>query len=491
MNVEFIEEPELQFGVDRHVDIRFGVMNYHPFDISESRRPTAIKIGVVGTNESIEGTIKWLQKCRNEIPARISSKPNLYPKFPGFSEESPFRSKLVFDGALNRAIRPREFVALAKEKNPNVRIETAVGLFMEEIEILAEKQTDVIICAMPSELIEMMAQGEEQEEGDPDGNDKHDHDEDDDEKEEPQLVFHDLLKARAMRFAKPLQVLRPSTYDESKRKRETDRHAKGRSLQDEATRAWNFLTALYYKAGGFPWRMLRNETDPDTCFVGISFYRSLDQKKLRTSMAQVFNERGYGVVVRGGTVKVSKEDRQPHLSKAASAKLLTEALGRYKKEHKNLPARLVVHKTSGFNQDELDGCESAINDLQIDSFDLLSVAESFTRLFRTGYYPPLRGTLLHIDDTKQILYTRGSVDFYQEYAGQYVPKSLLIRRERADATPTQLATEILQLTKMNWNNTQFDSLTPITVKAARDVGKILKYVTAKGDAVQDSYRFYM
>ena len=489
MNVEFIEEPELQFGSDRHVDIRFGVMNYHPFDVGESRRPSVIKVGVVGTNETIEGTIKWLQKCRGEIPARSSSKPNLFPKFPGFSEDSPFRSKLVFDDALNRAIRPREFIALSKAKSLNDRVETAVTLFMEEIAILSEKQTDVIICAMPSELIEMMAQGEEQEGIEPLADEKEEHEDDKDDRS--QFVFHDLLKARAMKFAKPLQVLRPSTYDESKRKRETDRHAKSRSLQDEATRAWNFLTALYYKAGGFPWRMLRKESDPDTCFVGISFYQSLDQKKLRTSMAQVFNERGYGVVVRGGTVKVSKEDRQPHLSKAASSKLLNEALSRYKKEHHNLPARVVVHKTSIFNQDELAGCESAISDLDIDSFDLLSVAESYTRLFRTGYYPPLRGTLLNIDDSKQVLYTRGSVDFYQEYAGLYVPKSLLIRREKADATPMQLATEILQLTKMNWNNTQFDSLTPITVKAARDVGKMLKYVTGKNEPVQDSYRFYM
>ena len=45
--------------------------------------------------------------------------------------------------------------------------------------------------------------------------------------------------------------------------------------------------------------------------------------------------------------------------------------------------------------------------------------------------------------------------------------------------------------EMNWNNTQFDSLTPITVKAARDVGKMLKYLTAENEPVQDSYRFYM
>ncbi len=36
--------------------------------------------------------------------------------------------------------------------------------------------------------------------------------------------------------------------------------------------------------------------------------------------------------------------------------------------------------------------------------------------------------------------------------------------------------EILSLTKMNWNNTQFDNSWPITIKAARQVGNILKYV---------------
>lgn len=487
MNLTFIEEPELQFGIDKHVDIRFGIMNYHPFDIAESRRPQLIKVALIGTNESIEGTVKWLERCRSEIPARNSFKPNLFPKFPGFSEQSPFRSKLVFDNALLRSIKPREFFALSQLKSLNDRITAAVDLFIEEVEFLCEKQPDLIICAMPSELIEMIALGEEQERSE----DNEGTDDQDEEDDELHLVFHDLLKARAMKFAKPLQVVRPSTYDEDKRRRETDRHARSRSLQDEATRAWNFLTALYYKAGGFPWRMIRKESDPDTCFVGISFYRSLDQKKLRTSMAEVFNERGYGVVVRGGNVKISKDDRQPHLGKTAAYALLKEALTRYRKEHHNLPARVVVHKTSVFNETELDGCEGAIADLDVDSVDLLSVAESFTRLFRTGYYPPLRGTLLNIDDSKQILYTRGSIDFYQEYPGLYVPKTLLIRRERADSTQTKLATEVLHLTKMNWNNTQFDSLTPITVKAARDVGKMLKYLTAENEPVQDSYRFYM
>jgi hypothetical protein len=43
-----------------------------------------------------------------------------------------------------------------------------------------------------------------------------------------------------------------------------------RQVQDPATRAWNFHTALYYKAGGIPWRLIR-DADSETCFIGASF----------------------------------------------------------------------------------------------------------------------------------------------------------------------------------------------------------------------------
>ena len=43
-------------------------------------------------------------------------------------------------------------------------------------------------------------------------------------------------------------------------------------------------------------------------------------------------------------------------------------------------------------------------------------------------------------------------------------------------TSSFLAQEILALTKMNWNNTQFDGGQPITLRCARQVGHILKYL---------------
>ncbi len=48
--------------------------------------------------------------------------------------------------------------------------------------------------------------------------------------------------------------------------------------------------------------------------------------------------------------------------------------------------------------------------------------------------------------------------------------------------------EILGLTKMNWNNTQFDGGEPITLRAAKQVGSILKYLDSE---YEPYYRYYM
>lgn len=62
---------------------------------------------------------------------------------------------------------------------------------------------------------------------------------------EVEVNFRRLLKAKAMEYNIPIQILR-------------DRIAKPSSeMQDEASIAWNFYTALYYKAGGIPWSLKR------------------------------------------------------------------------------------------------------------------------------------------------------------------------------------------------------------------------------------------
>ena len=102
----------------------------------------------------------------------------------------------------------------------------------------------------------------------------------------------------------------------------------------------------------------------------------------------------------------------------------------------------------------------------------------------------MRGTFLTLDDRHQILYTRGSVEFYATYPGMYMPRSLLIVCDRVEQTPRYLAEEILSLTKMNWNDTQFDGGMPITIRAAQQVGSILRY-SAASDPIPAQYSFFM
>jgi hypothetical protein len=282
----------------------------------------------------------------------------------------------------------------------------------------------------------------------------------------------------------PIQLVKPSTYGDVRRGKGDDQ------VQDEATRAWNLFTALYYKAGGAPWRLVRNPTELTTCYVGVAFYSSRDRETMATSIAQVFNERGDGVIVRGAAATVSKDDRQAHLGEEDAYQLLVDALDLYRREHKNLPARVAAFKTSRHDAAERAGFERAIVDRGVDSFDLVSVGRSAAKLFRHGAYPPLRGTLLNLDERQQLLYTRGSVEFFSTYPGMYVPQPLALRHDAGDSAATDLAREVLALTKMNWNNTQFDGRAPITTRAARQVGNILKYV-GPDDPVEPRYANYM
>jgi hypothetical protein len=479
MNVRHLQEPELEFGTGRHVDIRFGLMNYGPLDFESTLAPKQIKLGLVGTPQTTEGLQAWLEQCGKGIEAKPSNKPNLFPHFPGFEES--FRSSLMLDTQLVRTIHPNILEQLAKKTKGDALIKEAAEIFLAEFRYLVENANpDVLICALPMCLLEAMDIGGA---GDDDTKDE-------DTATGSKLNFHHLLKANGMVFRKPIQIIIPTTYDKAVKRKQKARPSRSKALQDEATRAWNLHTALYYKAGGIPWRIIRDSTQLTACFVGVSFYKTLDLSSLMTSVAQVFNQRGEGVIVRGGAAKISKDDRQPHLSFDDSKKLLNNALAEYRLHHKNFPARVVLHKTSAFNRDELDGFRASISENKIDLYDLLSVSDSFMRLFRNGAYPPLRGTLLELDPKVHVLYTRGSIPFFETYTGKYPPLPFLFRCEETTETSKTLAEEILALTKMNWNNTQFDGREPITVRAAKQVGSILKYIDKDG-LVEARYSFYM
>lgn len=485
-----LAEPLLEFGGGgRHVDVRFGLMDYGPVDFSTDRTRTT-RLGIVGSAQTAGKLREWLQRCESGIPAKNSRQPNLFPAFPGSSITGPFRSYFEAADADTRTIPAVVIAKIANEKNDDTAIRDAIEAFAMEVQTLAEsdRPPQVIICALPVEIIERvsnMRAAASEEEGESE----------EDEERRVRLAnenFRGGLKAITMNYRVPIQIVWPTTYDNDavvKRKLAT---LSTRLVQDEATRAWNFFCALYYKAGGTPWRMVRDNRDYAATFLGISFFESQDRSALLTSSAQLFDERGEGLILKGGPALEDKTNRQPYLSADDAFRLTRNALQTYKREHRNYPARLVIHKSSRFHPDEMAGFQQAVEAAEIDIADFLWLPHrSPVRLFRNGIYPPLRGTAMRLDDEQTILYTRGSVDFFRTYPGMYVPNPLRICAQRRDSADWDLLLrETLALTKMNWNGTQFDGALPVTLKAAKQVGEILKYVP-EGTVPDPRYRFYM
>lgn len=492
MNIDFIDEPDLEFGGGgRHVDVRFGIMQHGPVDRGSSTAPAQVRVGIVGTEETIDGVQQWLTKTCSGIPAKDSRLANLFPPFPGFSDNSCFGSSLVFHDRWMAPIHKREIQSIVAGGDSEHLVDHAVEIFLDHAKDFSEPGGPmIIICAPPLDLLAALESNLVDKQDTVDEEIDEGSESDDVGRHRAQPYFHDVLKAFGMRLRVPIQMIRPDTYGTRRHRKKSEFVLPSRTLQDEATRAWNFHTALYYTAGGILWRLVRDPSEFSSCFVGISFYRALCEDRLLTSIAQVFNERGEGVIVKGGTAKIDKDDKQPHLSSENAHAILKKALQVYRNEHRTFPARLVVHKTSKFSDGEAGGFRSAAEEENVHTLDLLSMRRSYSRLFREGTYPPLRGTLLEMDELTGLLYLRGSVNFYESYPGLYVPRPLEFSIREADATLKRLAEEIFALSKLNWNNTQFDGGEPITVRAARRVGEILKCVPNDGP-IQSSFRFFM
>lgn len=484
MKAHVLKEPELEFRAgNRHIDPRYGVAVFGPADADSPAAPCQIPVGIVGPRDAVDGLRKWLQRCQQPIAAK-EAKPgqdNLFLEFPGFSMDSAFGAELVFDDALVREIPDRQLRQLAKA-DVKAAVGEAAGLYLDGARsIAASGRCRILICARPDQLDEPidLVSGSEDDENDRGTTQEADG-------RGPGGDFHDTLKAASLHLPFPLQVMRRETWEGKSRSKE-----RKRSLQDEATRAWNLHTALYYKAGGTPWRLPRNSSDLATCYVGVSFYRTGDGSQLHTAVAQVFNERGDGVVVRGGAAKISKDDRQPHLSETDAHKLLSEALAEYRSTHGHPPARVVLHKTSTYSRSETTGFHSAADARDIDHMELLWIQRrGAPHLFRNGQLPPLRGTTLRLDDSTMLVYSRGSIEYFRTYPGMYVPQPLLLRNMGGNGDLANSARELLALTKMNWNNAQLDERDPLTLRTAGRVGAILKHVPLQSQ-IASRYAYYM
>ena len=108
-----------------------------------------------------------------------------------------------------------------------------------------------------------------------------------------QRDFRRALKARVMTFNVPVQIATTALL--------LDHDAN----QDPATRAWNSSVALFYKAGGLPWRV--KFEGPETCFIGISFHfvKRLGKPRILKPRPSILHRRRWLCTARRGCVACS------------------------------------------------------------------------------------------------------------------------------------------------------------------------------------------
>lgn len=462
-----IPEPKLEFGNGGlSCDIREGITRYGPVDYGTPRARSDIKIGLVGTAKSVADFTAWINLCADGIKGANHLNPNMNPDFPGLGPSVGFRVKYLTDPSWVTELSEHALKSMCSTEGATSAL---AKLFHQEIRALYEltsSKPDVVIC-LPPEFVMKAVNPRFMKKADADPS-------------EEGVDFHDYLKGLCLETKSVFQLIWPRTYQH-----------KSKEIQDPATRAWNLFGAIFYKAGGAPWKLHNPPSGKKTCYVGISFSVRDGGGYLHTSLTQVFNDKGEGTILRGGLAHKSEEDYEVHLPQSSAQELLLNAIENYRQANNgNEPERVVIHKSSGYDQAELNGFNAALDSSRIRLADCLALNISDIRFFRYGSYPPLRGTHVILDDHCSILYTRGSVPFYRKYPGPYVPRSLQIRYFQTERSQTELAIEILALTKLNWNKTQFDSFYPITLLGSRQIGTVFKWCpNAPSDSI--SYSFFM
>jgi len=488
ISVTELRTPELEFGDDKayFADPREGLASAGPFSLRFGRAHKAqIRLGLVGPRDVLKDARQWYKRCESEVLTGKLSNP-MYVDFPGF--ERVFQSIVVLDSAWEVDIE--KTLATALGRSGQDRFESVLGAYSAAINKLSRTQSlDVITCCLPPDVIascfsltrrltrieriQLQRAKREEEFGQlsfdalwaPD----------DTPEELLQRDFRRALKARAMDANIPIQIATSNLFCDDQ------------ASQDPATRAWNSSVALFYKAGGIPWRV-RSE-GPATCFVGISFHylRTTKSDLMYSSLAQAFSSEGEGFALKGDSVPRSQESgRTAHLTSEQASKLARRILAEYRERTGQDPSRLVLHKTTQFTRDERRGFSEVFD--QIPVVEFMNLAPSDFRLVQRSAYPPKRGTLCRINDDATYLFTTGYIPEWQTYPGMHIPVPLKILTER-DTDIVRAAADVLALARMNWN-TAFDTTgAPITLRFARQVGGIMAEVGQREPS--PSYRFYM
>lgn len=305
--------------------------------------------------------------------------------------------------------------------------------------------------------------------------------------------LHDHLKATTAKRRLPVQLVRED---------------KAIAYPCRASVMWRIGLALYAKAGGVPWKLA--ETDPETAHIGISYAvrpPESDRPRFVTCCSQVFDAEGAGlefVAYDANEVEVHRDN--PFLSRTEMFRVMTRSLDLYRRRHAGRsPRRVMVHKTTEFKRDEVDGCMEAFH--LCEAVDLVQIIEDVgwrgvriegsagATKGRPAAFPVPRGTLVGLSPREALFWTHGDVQGVKK-GGSYfqgarsTPRPIRLVRHAGHGTWDDTARAVLGLSKMDWNNDALYDPLPVTIGYAKVLAGVVKRMQGLGSTPYQ-FRFFM
>lgn len=269
--------------------------------------------------------------------------------------------------------------------------------------------------------------------------------------------------------------------------------------------AWRLSLAVFTKVGGIPWKLAG--FDSRHAYVGLSYsLRKGGTQRFVTCCSQIFDAEGTNLrflLYESGDGQFDGEN--PYLTRSEMRRVMARTLDLYQRQKAHVPTRLVIHKTTSFRDEEVDGCRDALS--AVEDLELLTVTQDSPWIGlridppRQGgqrgaaaRYPLERGTLLPLGIYDYALWTQGNASgigtgaYFKE--GKGVPHPLVITRFLGAGGPHASGREFLGLTKMNWNNDALYDRLPVTLTYASTLARIVKRMGTLSDTPYD-FRFFM
>jgi hypothetical protein len=479
----YFSEPLLRFGHSQSSDDpRNGLFLYGP--LSDGRKPKHMRVGVVATPDGIAAYREWVARINRFIPAAREGALHQVG-FPGF--EAAFQTEWPTEPVVTIAVSPTDIARAIRLADRHVAMYESVSLYIEPIK-QRRRSDDAIIdlwfIVVPEAVYTFGRPLSKVPTSERIGLERRinarianrlrvepslfEEDMAEIQVYAYDLDFHDQLKARLLECQAVTQIVRETSLFPAE-----DQSGRVRQMQDPATIAWNLSTAAFFKAGGRPWKL--HELRERVCYIGIVF--KVDQNDITGRNAccgaQMFLDSGDGLVFKGAVGKwYSLQTKEFHLSEEKAFELLGSVLDEYERLHGVKPEELFIHSKTRFNDAEWQGFIRAADGLT--RIVGIKINRSYDlKAFRPGKTPVLRGTALKIDSRRAYLWTSGYVPRLRTYAGREVPNPLQVEIYKGQADIDQVLTDIMGLTKVNFNACIYSDGLPVTLRFADAVGDIL------------------